>query len=818
MYRQVLYFAKGQVFDIMSSTPAPTAVPTGGLLTAAANPGAAAGGAGTVNPPPHSGGAAPPGTPAGGAAGHGTGMIQPPPPPHAGQPILVAGGGAAPNPGGGGAPGHQIMAGGGGVPNLGAGAPLDPWEDLVASAPATRHQVAYQLIRLGRSTTWEDAIRPFRASKDRPANFNSLNLMGGYAASLGPVYLLVSVGGKIQLLYGLRHSYEVAGGGARVLGLMGEREKHGDVIIDPALYTLGGNIAGQAAHFGRVSVPAQTLVAIEAEYAANEALELVVGDATPNAAETATWKAFEVPARIAWAFAGGLTFRQATALMPRIVAATPAEFQADLEPLIDFVRVAATSDAHGHSTTMTTWEVIETRANAPLHLWYLQLLDQRAPRFTELPVETPAAPGPILDPVTFVNAVKEAAGPRGQESTATSKREYAEYERARIFKVVGQTANADGSFDGLTHDQVPELFKRLLACKSAGKARVLLEEWYKEHRPTDAPAYSIILSADFISCMRNLTFCGDDELIMHAKRQVGFSPFGLAPVNMADLEAASVRRASYLQFERTEDNHTPAHAAEMDALNHGPAKYPNTLEAFEKWLVCFIGTVSAFLTVTCDLVNPLRTLREKLYNPILFSGYTAKDYQGLAWMTHRSIRRFFRDGNTDMLRRIIADVEAERKHGEDCLPPEMRALPPAIISDTSSASGMSSISGSSESDREAKRQRKEERAPGAPYVHLFARDLLRAEEARNGERIMGKLLCPDGPALRKLFGDEFLRLLPPGASPCVRFYIMGGCLARFGCNLCHDTSRAVPQQVLQGIQKRVQERCDVLVRNAAKNA
>ena len=553
----------------------------------------------------------------------------------------------------------------------------------------------------------------------------------------------------------------------------------------------------------------------------HSALEVVAADATAGAAEIATWKAFEVPAKIAWAFVAGLSIRDAVDLMPRIVAATPAALRTELDPLLAFVRLAATSDAQGRSVLATTWVVMETRANGPLHLWYLQLLDQRAPRFREPPAALPAAPGPMLDPATFVNAVKEAAGPRGQESK--SKKEYAEYERARIFKVVGQTTNADGSFDGLTHDQVPELFKRLLNCKSAGKARVLLEEWYKDNRPTDAPAYSIVLSADFVSCMRNLTFCGDDDLILHAKRQVGFSPFGLAPVNMADLEAASIRRASYLQFERTEENHTPAHAAQMDALNHGPAQYPNTLEAFEKWLVCFIGTVSAFLTVTCDLVMPLKKLREKLYNPTLFGGYAARDYQALAWMTHRAIRRFFREGNTEMLRRIIADIEAERKHGEDCLPPEMRAPPPPpIVSDGSSMSGMSGMSsmsgssGGSEANREHKRARRDDERPNAaPFVHLFTKHLMKAEKVP-GDRVRGRDLAPDGPAIKKLFGEEFLRLLPPRASPCIRFFILGNCPVRNKCGLCHEMPRPVPSDVLEGLRKRVEAQCDLL--SQGKNA
>ena len=678
------------------------------------------------------------------------------------------------------------------------------------SSAAMGRQVSYELIHLALSATWEDSICPLCLVASRPENCNIPNLMGSYAASLSPVYLLVTVRDGIKLLHGLRHCYEVPGGGARVLGLMGERAKHGDVVIEPALYTLGGNIANQQAHFSWVSILALALEDLAAAYAADEDLDVVAPDGAANAAEVVTWKALEVLEKFAWAFAGGLSFRKAVALMPRLLVATPAEFCDKLGPLIDFVWVSATAGANGVSAASTSWEVMETRANGPLHLWYLQLLQQRAPRFTEVPMLAPA-PAPALDPAMFVNAVKVAASTRGLDTP--SKKEYDDYKRARIFKVVGQTANADGSYDGLTHDQVPELFKRLLACKSAGKARVLLEEWYKANRPTDAPAYTIVLSANFISCMQNLTFYGDDELIMHAKHQVGFSPFALAPVSMADLEAASNRRATYLQFKRTEENHTPAHAAQMDELTHGPVQYPNTLEAFEKWLVCFIGTVGAFLMVTCDLLIPLQKLWEKLYNPTLFSGYVARDYQGLAWMTHRAIRKFFKEGNTDMLRRIIADVEAERKHGEDCLPPEMRAPPPAYVSDTSSnRSGMSSMSGDSGAGRDSKRQCTNT-SSGAPFAAVFVKDLTRAERALK-ERVSGQQLCPDGPAIKKLFGDEFLRLLPPRASPCLKFFVFGNCNSFSGpCPHCHDLARPIPQPVLDGLQKCVKDRCDDIVWN-----
>ena len=196
------------------------------------------------------------------------------------------------------------------------------------SVGATQHQVTYKLIHRGQSDTWEDSVSPLRAIACRAENTNVLNLMGGYAAALRLVYLLVAVNGSIELVYGLQHCYEVPGGGARVLGLMGEQEKHGEVVIELVLYTLEGAVAAQAAHFGRMTVLALALADIEAAYAANEALELVAPDGAANAADVVTWKALvEVPAKRAWVFAGGRTFREAVTWIPRILGRDPGGIQ-----------------------------------------------------------------------------------------------------------------------------------------------------------------------------------------------------------------------------------------------------------------------------------------------------------------------------------------------------------------------------------------------------------------------------------------------------------------------------------------------------------
>ena len=145
----------------MSSQAAPTILPplpAGALLNAAHAPGVVGGGGapnavGMVNPPP---------PPAGATLLPGVGMIQPPP-------LNAFGGGGVPPP----LNATPVGAGGGGLLNpVAAGAGHDLMEALMESVGATRHQVTYELIRRGRSDTWEDSVSPLRAITCRAENTN----------------------------------------------------------------------------------------------------------------------------------------------------------------------------------------------------------------------------------------------------------------------------------------------------------------------------------------------------------------------------------------------------------------------------------------------------------------------------------------------------------------------------------------------------------------------------------------------------------------------------------------------------------------------
>ena len=153
---------------------------------------------------PGAGGAAVAPTGAGGGGGGGVAAVNPVPPLNAAPAGVLGGGGAGvggqPLPlnaapagvGGGGVAGVGVQppplnaapagVGGGGVAGNAGGAPAGhDMENLMESSGAQRHQVAFELIHRGSSTTWNDSMRPFRDATARPDNANAQTLMGSLA-------------------------------------------------------------------------------------------------------------------------------------------------------------------------------------------------------------------------------------------------------------------------------------------------------------------------------------------------------------------------------------------------------------------------------------------------------------------------------------------------------------------------------------------------------------------------------------------------------------------------------------------------------------
>jgi hypothetical protein len=75
--------------------------------------------------------------------------------------------------------------------------------------------------------------------------------------------------------------------------------------------------------------------------------------------------------------------------------------------------------------------------------------------------------------------------------------------------------------------------------------------------------------------------------------------------------------------------------------------------------------------------------------------------------------------------------------------------------------------------------------------------------------LTGKAFCPSTAEIKKLFGPEFLGLMPLGKTPCMTYFIMNRCYS--DCRRNHEITAYPSPQIIAGIRERVKERCRQLV-------
>jgi hypothetical protein len=118
-------------------------------------------------------------------------------------------------------PGRPDLAGG--APPAAAGA-LDSWETLVAEANLRDGGIANAWATTYATTPLTDVLAPFAvATAPEALATPAANHMPMIANSFTSITLLVAVGNKFQVIYGLRPCHHVPGAGIRLLALMGER-------------------------------------------------------------------------------------------------------------------------------------------------------------------------------------------------------------------------------------------------------------------------------------------------------------------------------------------------------------------------------------------------------------------------------------------------------------------------------------------------------------------------------------------------------------------------------------------------------------------
>ena len=119
-----------------------------------------------------------------------------------------------------------------------------------------------------------------------------------------------------------------------------------------------------------------TVANIQPAFASNVAMALVPAMAPAAQAETLAWKALPIHPKLACLFLRGMSIRAAFGLAVEVVAACPPVLQAELDPLLDFIQVAATESAMaGVSALASSWQAVTgVMADQAVTTWYFELL------------------------------------------------------------------------------------------------------------------------------------------------------------------------------------------------------------------------------------------------------------------------------------------------------------------------------------------------------------------------------------------------------------------------------------------------------------
>jgi hypothetical protein len=707
------------------------------------------------------------------------------------------------------------------------------WDALVAEAALQEHSIAHALDQNHGASAWVEVARVLEGTAMRAVNVNVPNLITEYASALTTQYFLTVIDRKIEVLHAVRACFAVAGGGARVFGLVGERiVRSTGLEIQPKLYTLAGQTGVQATDgFERVSVAAVTLADMRTAFAADEALDFLQplpGDPQnpPNA--VSAFKTMPIHPRLACLFMNGVRIRAGVELILRILQAAPPEVQNRMGELAAFGRVAATAKTDGTSAMASTWRVM-TLTSEPLEQWYYALLEREVPR---APATLPNPPPPATMP-NGPFAGEPAARHQGDQTSAlvtimetfmksrdsdkARGKDYPTHDREKLYMLSGMPK----PWHGLGEESLSHFFKEFKPFRSSAmRARNFLESHFKTSYPThNRDSYPFTWSSELVRALREMDFGAGDDLCRWADRAKGISFFSIAPSD--EFGDGMENRAEMLAYENTVGHHSPADAQRMAALSATMAQIPSNRLGVRAWVDHADIWLSVHFSASCTALEALRDILKYLRNPAKFSQYRVANYRALIWKIHRALRSFFGDGDAAPLEFIAYQLKVDSVITTEGLPSEMRA-PTGVIDTASGGTDVSSLSQSRTQDRSRKRgvppgllQQQDARRQTHTQPVCCAPlqvDVQRARKACEPAYLKGNQLAEGGNGIRALFGAEFCDLVEDGKAPCLKLFIMGKCEFQ-DCRNGHKLIRTPSTTVMTGVQARVKAACDKIVQH-----
>jgi hypothetical protein len=658
----------------------------------------------------------------------------------------------------------------------------DPWSTLVEQAHLSKGSVAFALTEKHKEDKVLKQLQDAVALTVQAPAPDYRGVMRTFSDSILPAYFLVVRGSTVTVLYGLKVCHEVAGPG-RLLFLLGDRRRN----LPPPLYRVTGNAGTQHQAFDNVQGSPKTAPDLIAWYDANDgAFAPPDTDAAAAAADVVTTvKALPIPPKWAGLFMPGLPMRRAVELGMSLVGTLPPADAPVGEVLIQWLRLAATTQANGDPIISSPWTLVELDEEAVLE-WYDTLVGAFALTATAAP---PSPTGVTAHPGFGTDHAAPTPG-------AATKR-YLEMERHRIFKYCG----VPGPWGGLTDESIPPFFKGLVDYRSKKASDVrFYVEGYAETPIAAHGRYCFIHSAQMINDLRYLNLDGGDKTYAYESRSKGFSIFAFAPFQ--DVGSSIRLRDEFLAHEAA-DQHYVGDKRYLAALNQSHAEWPGDRESTYRWVDHYTANVKRFLGDACPLIDPLHRILQVLNDPAQFTDWDMRDYWSMVWMLHKATRRFFlssRPFDTPLIEEVARNLEATIPYNWQVLPREMRASPsPSPLLGTGEPS-----------------QKKATRPPRrAMFASTFRTEVDRAraaaKEAGGAFRISNLLSKdPDGVSL---LGANFSRLAVGGRKPCIRYFVAGDCGHADTCYFCHELSGTPSKGMLDGIRERLKAAVDTYVKN-----
>jgi len=705
------------------------------------------------------------------------------------------------------------------------------WESLLREANLERHEAAYKLGQVHASTSWTAALGPTveAASRATPGNSAAarLSFLRRFSDSVGTTYFLVVVGGRVEVLYGLKACYESDHPGSRFMGLMGDHKARSNgTVIPPKLYRVAGAINNQMDAFDKVNLSALPADAIATSFSGDADLAVVPRPDGTNGHDLAVWKAMPVHPKIACLFMRGVSVRHAFALVRKTIASIPESARASAEELLDWICAAATTnnaDPPGSQlgTNLTRVDHGETEG---LENWYLDLVGAHAATAATSPVpsrsgpSTNAAANPASElaralQTAFSGSSRSRRSDDDDEPTDKA-RPYSYDERCTILQATG----VERPYTGLDDNSVNDFFLRFREYrKNSREARLFLENWLEQRYPSHRIRYTFVFSSQTIKDLKQVTFRGGDPTTLWSNRHKGISIFAIAP--LADDDTGDSTRDRMVQYEDTFANHMPKDRATQDGLSASTVSVPRDRASALRWIEFGEIWIEIFFGRHCPMLPSFRSVVKMLYSPRWTKNWKPADWYALIWAFHRGMRQFFIDNETLILERIDADLSGGWGCSKSFLPDELVALErkqPRTVSPGTSSGDDSEKSSSSSKNRNQKRPGSDEKPSadkrstvGAEMAKAFQALIIRGEKALQPEPFLARRLCFGRDNVNAMFGPEFLALVPHRKNPCIKYFLFGSC-SENRCHMCHDLTSNPSSEIINGIKQRILSRVEVL--------